>query len=84
LLITYINVFTGLVGFTKVLMPAFEDQLQYKEIGNTLGLTNCIMKRLFPLINILLITAISFLGVDIVYKIFAAQLGIVDKPEPII
>jgi len=42
------------------------------------------MKRLFLLINIFLITAISFLGVDTLYKIFAAQLETVDWPKPII
>jgi general secretion pathway protein C len=42
------------------------------------------MKRLFPLINILLITAISFLSVDTMYKIFAAELNTVDRPRPIL
>jgi len=42
------------------------------------------MKRLFSLINIVLITAISFLGVDTIYQIFAAQLNTVAWPEPII
>ena len=42
------------------------------------------MKRLFPFINIVLITAICFLSVDIFYKIFAAQLKPVDWPKPII
>ena len=42
------------------------------------------MKRLFPFINIVLITAISFLGVDTIYQIFAAQLNTVAWPEPII
>jgi len=42
------------------------------------------MKRLFPLINIILITAISFLGVDTIYQIFAAQLNTVAWTEPII
>jgi general secretion pathway protein C len=42
------------------------------------------MKRLFPLINIILITAISFLGVDTIYQIFAAQLNTVVWTEPII
>ena len=42
------------------------------------------MKRLFPLINIFLITAISYLSVDAIYKIFAAQLNPVDWPKPII
>ncbi len=43
-----------------------------------------IMKRLLPLINIVLITAISFLSVDTFYKLFAAQLNTVDRPKPII
>jgi general secretion pathway protein C len=42
------------------------------------------MKRLFPLVNILLITAISFLGVDSMYTLFAARLDTVDQPKPII
>jgi general secretion pathway protein C len=42
------------------------------------------MKRLFPLINIVLITAISFLSVDTFYKMFAAQLNTTDRPKPII
>jgi general secretion pathway protein C len=42
------------------------------------------MKRLFSLINILLITAVSFLGVDTFYKIVEAQLDTVDQPKPII
>jgi general secretion pathway protein C len=41
------------------------------------------MKRFFPLINIILITAISFLSVDTMYKIFAAELDIVERPQPI-
>jgi len=40
------------------------------------------MKRIFPLINICLITAISFLSIDAVYKIFAAQLDTVDRAQP--
>jgi general secretion pathway protein C len=39
------------------------------------------MKRLFLLINIVLITAISFLSVDTGYKIFAAQLNPVFRPK---
>jgi len=42
------------------------------------------MKRLFPLINIFLIAAISFLSVDTMYKIFAAQLDIAGRPKPIL
>ena len=41
------------------------------------------MKRFFPLINILLITAISFLSVDTTYKIFGVELDIVERPQPI-
>jgi general secretion pathway protein C len=39
------------------------------------------MKRLFFVINIVLITAISFLSVDTVYKIFAAQLNPITSPR---
>jgi general secretion pathway protein C len=39
------------------------------------------MKRLFSVINIVLITAISFLSVDTAYKIFAAQLNPVARPK---
>jgi general secretion pathway protein C len=42
------------------------------------------MKRLFPIINVLLITAISFMGVDAIYNILADQLDIVDGPKPVI
>ena len=42
------------------------------------------MKRMFALINIVLITAISFLSVDTFYKMFAAQLKPVDWPKPVI
>jgi general secretion pathway protein C len=40
------------------------------------------MKRLFPLINVVLITAIIFLSVDTAYKIFAAQLNPLDWQMP--
>ena len=40
------------------------------------------MKRLFPLVNIVLITAISFLSVDIAYKMFAARLDPVNWHKP--
>jgi general secretion pathway protein C len=53
--------------------------VQNKEIANALRLSTWIMNRLFLLINLLLITAISFLGVDTMYKIIAAQLEIVDR-----
>lgn len=43
-----------------------------------------IMKRIFPLINICLITAISFLSIDTLYTIFAAQLDTADRTEPVI
>lgn len=39
------------------------------------------MSRLFFAINIVLITAISFLSVDTAYKIFAAQLSPITKPK---
>lgn len=39
------------------------------------------MKRLFSVINIVLITAISFLSVDTAYKIFAAQLKPIARPK---
>ena len=42
------------------------------------------MNPIFSLINIILITAISFLGVDTIYKIFAAELNSVDRPKPIL
>ena len=42
------------------------------------------MKRLFSVINILLITAISFLIVDTGYKFFTAQLNPVVRPKSII
>jgi general secretion pathway protein C len=42
------------------------------------------MKRFFPLINIFLITAISFLGVDTIYKIVEAQLDTAGWPKPVI
>jgi general secretion pathway protein C len=42
------------------------------------------MKRLFPLINIFLITAISYLGVDAIYKIFTTQFETVGWPKPVI
>ena len=42
------------------------------------------MKRLFPLLNIVLITMVIFLSVDTVYKILAASLSPVDQPEPIL
>ncbi len=42
------------------------------------------MKRLFPLINIVLVTVFCFLSVDTAYKIFAAQLDTADRPEPIL
>ena len=42
------------------------------------------MNRLFPIINILLITAISFLSVDTAYKIIAAQLNPIDWHKPTI
>ena len=41
------------------------------------------MKRLFFVINIVLITSISFLSVDTVYKIFAAQLNPGVRPKHI-
>jgi general secretion pathway protein C len=41
------------------------------------------MKRLFPLINIVLITTISFLSVNTFYTLFAAQLTTIDRPKPI-
>ncbi len=41
-----------------------------------------IMKRIFPLLNICLITAISFLSIDSIYNIFAAQLDTVDRAKP--
>jgi general secretion pathway protein C len=40
------------------------------------------MQRLFSVINILLITAASFLSVDTAYKIIAAQLTPVESPTP--
>jgi general secretion pathway protein C len=40
------------------------------------------MKHLLPFINIVLVTAISFLSVDTAYKIFAAQLNIGDWHNP--
>ena len=40
-----------------------------------------IMNRLFFAINIVLITAISFLSVDTAYKIFAAQMSPVARPK---
>ncbi len=42
------------------------------------------MKRLFPLLNIVLITMVIFLSVDTIYKILAASLSPVDQPEPIL
>jgi general secretion pathway protein C len=42
------------------------------------------MKRLFPLVNIVLITAISFLSVDTAYKLFAYKLNSVVWHQPII
>lgn len=39
------------------------------------------MKRLISVINIVLITAISFLSVDTAYKIFAAQLKPIARPK---
>jgi general secretion pathway protein C len=39
------------------------------------------MKRLFSVINIVLITALSFLSVDTAYKIFAAQLKPIARPK---
>lgn len=42
------------------------------------------MKRLFQLINIFLITAISFLIVDTMYKMVAAEFDTVDRPQPIL
>ena len=42
------------------------------------------MKHLLPLINIVLITAISFLSVDTAYEIFAAQLNPIDWHKPTI
>jgi len=40
------------------------------------------MKRIFPLLNICLITAISFLSIDTLYTIFAAQLDTVERTQP--
>jgi general secretion pathway protein C len=40
------------------------------------------MKRIFPLINICLITAISFLSIDTLYTMFAAQLDTVERIIP--
>lgn len=40
------------------------------------------MKRLIPLVNIVLITAIIFLSVDTAYKILAAQLNLADWHKP--
>jgi general secretion pathway protein C len=42
------------------------------------------MKRLFPLVNIVLITAISLLSVDTAYKLFAYKLNSVVWHQPII
>jgi len=42
------------------------------------------MKHLFPLVNIVLITAISFLSVDTAYKLFADKLNSVFWHKPII
>lgn len=42
------------------------------------------MKHLLPLINIVLVTAISFLTVDTAYTIFAAQLNTADRHPPLI
>jgi general secretion pathway protein C len=42
------------------------------------------MKRLFPLINIFLISAISFLSVDTMYNVVTAEFNTVDWPKPII
>jgi len=39
------------------------------------------MKRIFPLLNICLITAISFLCIDTLYTIFAAQLDTVERAK---
>lgn len=60
-------------------------KIEYLQLlSAVLNYLTVIMKRLFPLINIVLITAISFLSVDTFYKIFAAQLNTVDRPKPII
>jgi len=42
------------------------------------------MKRIFPWINIFLVTVVIFFGIDSIYKIIAAQLDTFDRPEPII
>lgn len=41
-----------------------------------------IMKRIFPLLNICLITAISFLSIDTIYNIIGAQLDTLDRAKP--
>jgi general secretion pathway protein C len=42
------------------------------------------MDRLFTVTNILLITAVSFLGVDAIYSVLAMQLDTLDGPKPVI
>ena len=60
-------------------------KIEYLQLlSAVLNYLTVIMKRLLPLINIILIAAISFLSVDTFYKIVAAQLTPVDRPKLII
>jgi general secretion pathway protein C len=73
----------GLPGYINIYVLL--RKIEYLQVlSGVLDCLTVIMKRFLLFINIVLITAISFLSVDTFYKIFAAQLNTEDCPKPII